>query len=97
MGVIDRALKFDHHLMSKEDMDISLMAWATGNRFTWMDLRWCWLADAWSNKGGMVEVRTSEVEREALEYLRDKWGGGIVTLEQARERKTGLSVRLNVT
>jgi len=77
MGVIDRELRFDENMRTRSCVDISLQC-LLKHRFLWKDLRWHFLCDIRTGKGGLVASRTTEREQQAFDYLEKKWGKGLL-------------------
>ncbi len=69
-------LRFDENLKLKEDYDYTLQHLKKYGRVARVDTVLATF-DHRSNKGGAVDFRTSEKEKEAIAYLREKWPGYI--------------------
>lgn len=66
-------LRFDENLRLKEDYDFTLQHWETYGGAARCDF----IAPSFTHKtnaGGAVDVRTAEVEKESIAYLKEKWG-----------------------
>lgn len=95
IGLVDPDLRFDPMCSLKEDVDICLET-IVRYRFIVQDLRYVWMCAQWDMKGEASRFRTTASEMAALEYLRSKWGHGIVELASTR-RKTGQVLKLHLS
>jgi hypothetical protein len=94
MGVVDKELRFDGSLMTKEDVDMSLQAMAK-HRYVIQDVRYAWTAGHWDMIGGLAAVRTQELEYATVKFLQKKWGADVISLDYSK-RKSGMGLRLNL-
>jgi glycosyltransferase involved in cell wall biosynthesis len=94
MGVVDKELRFDGSLMTKEDVDMSLQAMAK-HRYVIQDVRYAWNAGHWDMIGGLSAVRTQELEYATIKFLQKKWGSDVIGLDYSK-RKSGMGLRLNL-
>lgn len=93
IGIIDPDLRFDPFLTAKEDFDICLQS-LQKNRIVWMDKRYVFLCEHWTNAGGLQETRTTATEEKDNAYMRRKWGTKVMVT--GVRRNTGMSLSIGV-
>lgn len=100
MGFLDPDLRFDEALPLSIDIDLCLQAIAK-HRFIWQEMRWWgWCEEkagrTGADPGGLAGIRIPAITTAAHDYLRQKWGEGVITAKGAKQRGQGLTVRVKI-
>lgn len=83
LGIIDDGQRFDERLRVKEDYDFALQSLLKYRRIL-RNNKFSFFVQHLKNPGGCASYRTIEVEREAVEILRKKWGPEIIGTHHRR-------------
>lgn len=92
MGIVVDDQRFDERLKVKEDYDFSLQSLYRHRRIIRSN-KYVWRVEHHDTEGGCKSYRTLQVEKDAIEVLRKKWGKGIV---RPHFRKDEFEIRVQV-